>query len=144
MAAAIGRLGEALERNAVGYLRRRLKRKEFQLQCDLDGIFMFLFEDIVIFKNAVDVRNNNITENGFKQFEKLFSHCCEEENNDAVVFISSLQLMCDGNPGFLMSWCKRLLALCAFNGLYEKCRQNRKGEAMRSLGEVGLGASGAR
>ena len=141
-AAAIGRLGEALERNAVGYLRRRLK-KEGVSNCNVtDGIFMRLFEDIVILKNAVDVRNNNITENGFKQFFEKFSvHCCEEENNDAS-FSSPLQLMCDGNPGFSSSWCKRLLALCAFNGLYEKCRQNRKGEAMRSLGEVGFGCVG--
>ena len=87
--AAIGRLGEALERNAVGYLRRRLK-KEGVSNCNVtDGIFMRLFEDIVILKNAVDVRNNNITENGFKQFFEKFSvHCCEEENNGAVVFIS--------------------------------------------------------
>ena len=141
-AAAIGRLGEALERNAVGYLRRRLK-KEGVSNCNVtDGIFMRLFEDIVILKNVVDVRNNNITENGFKQFFEKFSvHCCEEENNDAS-FSSPLQLMCDGNPGFSSSWCKRLLALCAFNGLYEKCRQNRKGEAMRSLGEVDFGCVG--
>ena len=141
-AAAIGRLGEALERNAVGYLRRRLK-KEGVSNCNVtDGIFMRLFEDIVILKNAVDVRNNNITENGFKQFfEKFFVHCCEEENNDTS-FSSPLQLMCDGNPGFSSSWCKRLLALCAFNGLYGKCRQNRKGEAMRSLGEVDFGCVG--
>ena len=143
-AAAVGRLGEALERNAVGYLRRRLK-KEGVSNCNVtDGIFMRLFEDIVILKNfiAMDVRNNNITENGFKQFFEKFSvHCCEEENNDAS-FSSPLQLICDGNPGFSSSWCKRLLALCAFNGLYEKCRQNRKGEAMRSLGEVGFGCVG--
>ena len=141
-AAAVGRLGEALERNAVGYLRRRLK-KEGVSNCNVtDGIFMRLFEDIAILKNAVDVRNNNITENGFKQFFEKFSvHCCEEENNDAS-FSSPLQLMCDGNPGFSSSWCKRLLALCAFNRLYEKCGQNRKGEAMRSLGEVGFGCVG--
>ena len=143
-AAAVGRLGEALERNAVGYLRRRLK-KEGVSNCNVtDGIFMRLFEDIVILKNfiAMDVRNNNITENGFKQFFEKFSvHCCEEENNDAS-FSSPLQLMCDGNPGFSSSWCKRLLALCAFHSLYEKCRQNRKGEAMRSLGEVGFGCAG--
>ena len=186
-AAAIGRLGEALERNAVGYLRRRLKKEgEDGFKCNdsisnngsiidassgkgegeseevenqsnggsttksvsncnvTDGIFMRLFEDIVILKNviAVDVRNNNITENGFKHFFEKFSvHCCEEENNDAS-FSSPLQLMCDGNPGFSSSWCKRLLALCAFHSLYEKCRQNRKGEAMRSLGEVGFGCAG--
>jgi hypothetical protein len=143
-AAAVGRLGEALERNAVGYLRRRLK-KEGVSNCNVtDGIFMRLFEDIVILKNfiAMDVRNNNITENGFKQFFEKFSvHCCEEENNDAS-FSSPLQLICDGNPGFSSSWCKRLLALCAFNRLYEKCGQNRKGEAMRSLGEVGFGCVG--
>lgn len=139
--AAIGRMEEAMERNSVEYLRRRLTKSASN--CDItDAIFVRLFEDIVALKNvvAVDLRNNKITENGFKHFfEKFSARCSEEENDDDAT--TATQLLCDGNPGYASSWCKRLLALCAFNNLYEKC-QNKKGEAMRSLGEVGFGCVG--
>ena len=170
--AAIKRMEDALERNAVGYLRRRLNKKgKVGRECNdtksesssdeekenedgvtaksisncnvTDGIFMSLFEDITTLNNivvVVDVRNNQITEDGFKQFFEKFSEKCEEGNDD-VSFPSAAQLLFDGNPGCASSWCKRLVALCAFNNLYAKYR-NRKGEAMRSLGEVGFGCVG--
>ena len=50
-----------------------------------DGIFMSLFEDITTLNNivvVVDIRNNQITEDGFKQFFEKFSKKCEEGNDD--------------------------------------------------------------
>ena len=109
--AAIKRMEDALERNAVGYLRRRLNKKgKVGRECNdtksesssdeekenedgvtaksisncnvTDGIFMSLFEDITTLNNivvVVDVRNNQITEDGFKQFFEKFSENVKRE-----------------------------------------------------------------
>ena len=98
---------------------------------------MHLYDDIVSKtkkKIIADVRNNKITEDGFKRFYEKYILNDDDKNGSGIII-----LQCDGNPGFASQWCKRLRALCAFNDLFAKysselLEKNKKGEAMRSLG----------
>lgn len=156
------KLDHVLEQNAVGCLRRKMSctttnddDDDEGLACSCtyalsnceitDDILMHLYDDIVSKtkkKIIADVRNNKITEDGFKRFYEKYILNDNDKNGSGIII-----LQCDGNPGFASQWCKRLRALCAFNDLFAKysselLEKNKKGEAMRSLGELGFGCEG--